>query len=344
VLDEIDLSGTRLAGSDLRGISAIGAKMADADLSHALLKGAKLSESLTRAKLTGVWWPGAPLARADLNGADLSYANLQGGDFTEASLSNAVLDGAHMRQSTLIGTGLEAVHLRRTDLAGSIFEPPPGQTPPITDLIVAPYLATLRFKDSPHALVALREAFQAAGLRQQERAITFSIEHERRLQTAEPERSLKYWFLELPTGYGLAPNRPLLIVLAMVVLCAIGYYLTIEMGQRAGVIVIVRTRQKDRPEDYKVRLCRLRVGRRLPQGLHVSRWHAARTAFALSSINALNLKVQWLDAGSWLRMLRRKNYDLEAVGFGRSLSGLQSLVSMYMMTLWLLMYFGNPFE
>ena len=43
-------------------------------------------------------------------------------------------------------------------------------------------------------------------------------------------------------------------------------------------------------------------------------------------------------------MLRRRNYDIEGVGFARSLAGAQSLLGMYLIALWLLMYFGNPFE
>ena len=39
-----------------------------------------------------------------------------------------------------------------------------------------------------------------------------------------------------------------------------------------------------------------------------------------------------------------KFYDIKAVGWARTVSGVQSLVSIYLIALWLLTYFGQPFE
>lgn len=345
VLNELDLTNIDLTGADLRNVTATGATLTKGDLSHSLLEGAQLTTEMRGTNLTGIWWPHAALAGADLANANLMWAQMEEADLSGATLSSAVLSYARMPRATVVGTGLSEAQLRGSDLSSAIFEPLPGQIPGMSDLMLAPYLAGLRFKDSPHALVALRKAFKEAGLRQQERALTFAIEHERPLRTSQPERAVKYWLLELPTQYGLAPNRPLLILLILVGACAVGYYVSIETGRRAGIVVVIRRRLRAKPGDFKVRLWRLRVGRRRSvHGFRVSRWRAVRTALALSSVNALNLKVQWLDAGVWLRMLRKKNYDLEGVGFARSLAGAQSLLSMYLIALWLLMYFGNPFE
>jgi hypothetical protein len=38
-----------------------------------------------------------------------------------------------------------------------------------------------------------------------------------------------------------------------------------------------------------------------------------------------------------------REYDLKAVGWARTVSGFQSLLSVYMLALWVLTYFGRPF-
>ena len=45
----------------------------------------------------------------------------------------------------------------------------------------------------------------------------------------------------------------------------------------------------------------------------------------------------------WLRLLTKREYDLKAVGWARTVSGFQSLLSVYLIALWVLSYFGRPF-
>jgi hypothetical protein len=60
--------------------------------------------------------------------------------------------------------------------------------------------------------------------------------------------------------------------------------------------------------------------------------------------NAFNLGYKEFNVGQWLRMLTKRQYELRAVGWVRTLAGAQSLVSIYLFALWVLTYFGHPFE
>jgi hypothetical protein len=51
-----------------------------------------------------------------------------------------------------------------------------------------------------------------------------------------------------------------------------------------------------------------------------------------------------LNVGSWLTRLQSEEYVLRATGWVRSISGLVSLVSVYLLALWVLTYFGRPFD
>jgi hypothetical protein len=63
-----------------------------------------------------------------------------------------------------------------------------------------------------------------------------------------------------------------------------------------------------------------------------------------SVISAFSTGYKDLDVGRWIERIKGKETTLRATGWVRSVSGLQSLVSFYLLVLWLLTYFGRPFE
>jgi hypothetical protein len=61
-------------------------------------------------------------------------------------------------------------------------------------------------------------------------------------------------------------------------------------------------------------------------------------------INCEVKRVRQPNVGTWISRLQKKEYNLRATGWVRMVSGLQSLLSVYMLALWALTYFGRPFE
>jgi hypothetical protein len=51
-----------------------------------------------------------------------------------------------------------------------------------------------------------------------------------------------------------------------------------------------------------------------------------------------------INFGRWLRLLTRQEFDIKAVGWARVVAGWQSLISVYLIALWVLTYFGRPFD
>jgi hypothetical protein len=62
-----------------------------------------------------------------------------------------------------------------------------------------------------------------------------------------------------------------------------------------------------------------------------------------SLMSAFNIGFRDINFGRWLRLLTRKQFDIKAVGWARVVAGWQSLISVYLLALWVLTYFSRPF-
>ena len=67
-------------------------------------------------------------------------------------------------------------------------------------------------------------------------------------------------------------------------------------------------------------------------------------AFYFSLLSAFHIGWRDLNVGSWLTRLQSREYALRAKGWVRAVSGVQSLISVYLLAMWALTYFGRPFQ
>ncbi len=232
-LQGTQLSRAYLGGVDLRGANLQQADLTDALLGDANLQGANLQEAslqkaylvganLQRAVLRGATLQGATLTsadfrRGDLEGADLQQANLKHANLQRARLGQANLQEAHLwdadlRHAILAATNLSGANLSYAQLTAAVFEPPVHALPSIPRLAEAQQLSQLTFRTSPHAFVAVREAFQRAGLHPQAQVMTFALNRGLRQQAPLVEQGLRWLFFELTYQYGMSPLRPLRIL------------------------------------------------------------------------------------------------------------------------------------
>jgi hypothetical protein len=75
------------------------------------------------------------------------------------------------------------------------------------------------------------------------------------------------------------------------------------------------------------------------------RWfRVIRIALYFSMLSAFSIGWRELNVGNWITRLQRREYFLRSTGWVRTVSGIQSLSSVYLLALWVLTYFGRPFE
>ena len=207
---------------------------------------------------------GANLAFAKLQKANLRFAELWGAELSDANLQETMLTGAVLQEVNLSGANLRETDLFLADLRTATDEPIP-ESLPYRWMQLGPnnYLGEMVFKDSPAALITLREAFKRTGMRTQERELTHAIERSRRLQAWDPswidrvrqawdppedpedaaedtrpwlerlagksESLFRYVLFELASGYGMAPGRALWGLLGLIPIFALPYWIAITI-------------------------------------------------------------------------------------------------------------------
>jgi hypothetical protein len=307
----------------------------EVDKGRLVLKGAVLVE----ANLKGAWLrltnlKGAWLGSANLEGADLWSANLEGADLSDANLEGAVLSDAN----------LEGAVLSYANLKGALYESKSGALPDIVSLRRARNLETMRFEHSPHALEELRQAFKQKGMRQQEREVTHAIkrsEQEKARKDGERiEPLFNYVFFDLPVAYGLYPGRALQILISLIPAFALLYGLALMRPLRNhGIYRLWPKERIDVAENGAEVADAVKIERLNPKG-----WHVVPHALYFSLLSAFHIGWRELNLGNWITRLQLHPYTLQATGCVRTVSGIQSLISVYLLALWALTYFGQPFE
>jgi Pentapeptide repeats (8 copies) len=332
-----NLCGANLFRADLRNVDLRGAYLEGADLSGARLDGAHLEgANLINVHLSG----------AELHGADLSYYV-----YLDVGTWRIEAKGADLSGADLYGADLYGADLNGAEVAGADFDIRPDAVPDALDIYAAHNLSLLRFSNEPAGLVRLRAEFKDMGMRTQEAQLTCAIRRSDLSRKANgryvyswPERAINTVFFDWTCQYGMSPGRPLLLMLGF------GGYFTIlyaiaQYFPRLGGIWIVwdeprldKTQGSDQPQRMlgfpSVRL-RSRSRRFLS---------AVMLAAYFSLLSALRIGWSGLNFGTWISRMQLREYSLHASEWIRVVSGIQSLVSVYLVALAILTYFGTPFE
>jgi hypothetical protein len=325
------LRRSNLQRADLQGAKLFQTNLAGANLDYANLRQTGGEQVvLTDARLRGADLEGANLERAQLRAADFFYANLQG-----ANLFLANVEAARLAQSTV---------------TGSVYAP--ASPPPDGYLVGIVGLRSVTFPPGQQSgVVQLRALLRAAGLRDLEREATYAIEHNKAghgRQADDLAKRLVGWlnlvFFEWTTGYGLFPQRTILILFAAAGITALAYTVPIaaSAGKGSARHAIIRVWPAGRAETGADGFAPAGTERMEPLG---ARGFAAfGWALYFSLLSAFHFGWRDLNVGTWLTRIQPREFVLRGRGWVRVVSGVQSLFSVYLVALWALTQFGRPFQ
>ena len=296
---------------------------------------------LEEADLDGRDFECLSFRNAHLSGATFRGTNLQCVDFTKADLKGAVLtdadlSGADLSGADLLGAKFAGADLSCTNLGSTLLEG-------VDDLHM------VIFKDGGQgSLSQLRERLRAKGLREHERKVNFAIERNiaKHLLAGESlidrlDGLLRIVFFGGPVGWGLYPFRALTIMMSLWIALAFVYtWVIVRKGDsQTNGIFIVRPQQRletdhegaQMAEDIRVERLSVGLSRAILWGLY------------FSLLSAFSIGWRDLNVGAWLTRIQRMEFYLRGVGWIRTLAGVQSLVSVYLLAIWALSYFGRLF-
>lgn len=340
-----DLFGFEFNGADLSGIDQPGMKGVHE------INGQIVWRSFT--DLSNANLIGAELRAARLENTDLRGALLIGVDFSESSLKGADLYGADLQWAVFDGTDLTNADFGKTDLAGVRYEPKSGAHPMVASFVSAKNIWQMRYDVTPAGLLELREAFKRGGIMQKEREVTFAIRHTERLKAGDGNKLSKIQSIlslvlfEWTTKYGMQPWRSLLILVLLIPVFAIVYIAALFASGRSAIWALrmegaVHKSARSKPIRISFKSTNpvsrgvLKRARRLLQ--------AIRIAYYFSLLTAFRVGFRELDVGVWIERLQSREYVLRATGWVRTVAGIQSLLSVYLLAMWFLTYFGRPFD
>ena len=318
---------------------------------------AKKSESdprradLCMSSLKGIDLSGVNLMSANLSGAQLNDANLRGANLIGADLRRARLDGTNLMGAQLIhadlseawldGSNLSEANLRAADVNGTVFEP--KELPRPEAFAFVKNLPHIEYSLTPGALMRLRRSLSDAGLSKAAREVTYAIKTRetfnqmvasRDRTTADVlEGTFKFVFFHFTTLWGLEPGRALLILVSLIPVFAVPYVIVLR---RPGANGIWRKWPDDR--------IRADLGSKEPVRLYLGWRQAISFGLYFSVLSAFNIGWRELNVGNWIQRLQADEYTLGATGWVRSVSGVQALISVYLLAIFVLTYFGRPFE
>lgn len=328
-----------LCNADLKGI----------DLSNANLHGANLDRAnLTEASLSHADLTNTFLSNANLTKASLAVTNFSSSQLFFANLTGASLIRTNFNKAILVQSNLKDAKIFWPDFYLTIFELAPGSLPPTYLMISAKNLSTMRYISSPLALQELREAFRKAGMRQQEREVTYAIKRNERLQMGLVEATFSWILFDLTSQYGLAPGNPLRILACLILVFSIPYQIALLPIWKSGIWAIWPADRINPKQDHEVPV---RVTERFFFPNAYGKWWEpfqwTRTLLGglyFSLVSAFNIGWRDLNVGNWITRIQPREYVLRGTGWVRFVSGMQSLISVYLLALWFLVYFGHPFD
>ncbi len=226
------------------------------------------------------------------------------------------------------------------NVSGAWYEP--ATAPPPTFIVGAENLDELLWRFSPQALSELRTSLRALGFRWGERQVIAAL---RRHDPSTLETILIDWTCE----FGANALRPLKFAVVIWLICTAFYWYSLHREGRSGLYLVAFGKMVN-TGNKKLRIWRLRYDP--PQRcrwykyifrMAMQEGHAVRTAALFSLMSTFNIGFRELNFGRWIRLLQRREFDIKATFTMRSVSGMQSLLSVGFLALSLFSYFSTPF-
>lgn len=254
--------------------------------------------------------------------ADLGESNLRESLFLRCNLSKAFLNRSDLTDGILSATNVEGAQFSRTIMRNTRFEA--EGIPKVNTMHDTVGLDTLCYLGSPKSLVELRDAFSKAGMTEQARQVNYSLRTWVRIRTGGFLSYFEWLFLSLPSRYGQAPFRPLSLIALSIILFFFVYWYAVVRCDSMMVFSDAIPPETGKPEACAKPVMRLTLADGLAYAVFLSLMFAFRIGW------------REINIGAWIERLQPNASEIRTRGWVRTVAGIQSLLSLYLLALCLL--------
>ncbi len=267
--------------------------------------------------------------------------------------------GGVFRSCTFTNARIETEDLHDVRFSNGVFDDVIFETsmpPPASGMASMSGLTTLSYINDPTGLQGVRQSFKTDGFRRQERQLTFALKRRENEINRQNGDWVTYYLnlvlFDWTCDYGMSYLRPLRYATYVWVVCTL-IYAFFALWRRGGDIVVLTPHKKNQsltlteePIRYYLNPENTRSRKRWRlYATHVTRLGKTLLGVMFFSLmSAFNIGFRDFKFGRWLRLLLTKEIYIKAVGWARTVSGIQALLSVYFFALFILSYFGRPFE
>lgn len=356
-LENINLSDSSLKNITMKQVTLENAVASHSDFSNATIQ----LSNLKQANFSHAIFANSDLRINTALLSHFSYANLKNADLTELDAAqikfdNADLTGvsfyqAHLKSADFTNAILNNTDFMYADLHKIIYRPNLVGLPLISSLTTVKNFETIQFYDDTLKglpLTALKSAYKTNGMRSMERLITSMVKTQEMRHNLASNGTQKigalfsYVLFYLTVDYGLSPSRPLILFCILILLMSIPYRLAIN-NRSSHYKILIEWKQWQINKAITVELAKLNYFRVWKNRLHYElvQW---QRALYFSLLCAFRIGWDDFNISVWIQQMQRKDYKLTGKGRVRTIAGLHALISIYLILLWILTYFGRPFE
>ena len=314
--------------------------------------------NLQKAKLGCIDICNSSFKRSNLENAYLSYSNIISSKFIKSNLKNsnfvnATVDYSNFYRSDITGSNIKnikgfpvAKHSGYNDITTNPnkrlpnYEPKAGTHPNIPSMVNISSLEMLTYDLYPYGLITLRENFKQYGYEKHARKITYALEHTATINLIDSDKWTnkikgysRLFLFEYTCNWGMSPGKPMLILVFLICVFSFPYMLALlGLSEKHGIWYIGK---KDISMSYNGEIIK-------KIDISNSFFNLAYAPY-FSLLSAVYIGWRDINVRNWVTKIQPFEHTLKANGWVRTLSGIQSLISVYLLALTVLTYFGNPF-
>lgn len=246
--------------------------------------------------------------------------------FQASNLSGIFHYNCNFNNVIFIGTNLKNVDFLSCNFKNVCFEP--KVLPDLDRIATCSGLDRLIYFYSPEMLFKLKKELETKGYIEAARKVNTSIQRMKNLKADKTVRYVKYVFMDLTYEYGANLSRPIMILVFFILFFGIIYYNINGRIHNSNIILQVSREINNKTIKHSKKISFDFID-------FITEIKFLKISFSYSLTRTLRLGIGLFDFSRWFQLIQIREFRYSETGYLRPVSGIQSIISLYLIFLWL---------